>query len=315
MTPNIYAILTDGLTKRYGKAVGCENVSLAVPPGVVFGFLGPNGAGKSTVVKVLAGLHAATSGTAHIFGHPAGSLAAGRLLGFVPEMFGVPVWPSAAELLRFYGNLSDVPARELEHRIDEALMRVGLPVDVRSKRVGGFSKGMRQRLCIAVALLHRPRLLLLDEPTSALDPVGRREVRDLIVSLRQEGTTVLLNSHILSDVEMVADQVAIIRSGRIVMAGTPAELVGGSVTVTVALSQLTPALERSLSALGRLEHQSAGRVLLHLNHAGDIGEIARAVVQAGAQLTELTPHRQSLEDLFLVAMDSRDPHEGVRPGA
>jgi ABC-2 type transport system ATP-binding protein len=301
------AICTENLTKRWGQTVGCRDVCLAIPSGQVFGFLGPNGAGKSTVVKVLAGLHAATSGRAEIFGHRAGSPAATRLLGFVPEIFGVPAWPTAGELLRFYGNLSEVPARQLPGRMSEVLELVGLPPAVQSQRVGTFSKGMRQRLCIASALLHQPRLLLLDEPTSALDPVGRREVRDLIIHLRQEGVTVLLNSHILSDVEMVADQVAIIRRGQIVMSGNPAALVDGSLTAAVRAEPFSPAVERALGALGRVEPRGGGRVLLHLRQPDDLAAVAPAVMAAGSALLELTPQRESLEALFMDAVAEVSP--------
>lgn len=296
------AIETDRVTKLYGTTVGCQDVTLAVEPGHVFGFLGPNGAGKSTLVKVLAGLHRATSGTAYLFGQEVGTPAAGRLLGFVPELFGLPAWARAGDLLRFYGRVSDVPEGELSRRIDAVMEKVGLSPRLRSARVGSFSKGMRQRLCIGAALLHSPRVLILDEPTSALDPVGRREVRDLILTLRKEGVAVFLNSHMLSEVEAVADQVAIIRSGRIVMSGTPAELMAGSLVVQVAVEPFTPALERSLGELGRLEHQARGRVLLHLHRQEDLPQVAPRVLAQGAALLELNPQRPSLEDLFMAAV-------------
>lgn len=296
------AIHTENLTKHYGKTVGCQDVCLAVPAGQVFGFLGPNGAGKSTVVKMLVGLHAPTAGTASIFGHPAGSVAASRLVGFVPELFGVPLWPTAAELLRFYGEVSEVPVRELSFRVDAVLEQVGLPMSVKQQKVGSFSKGMRQRLCIATALLHQPRLLILDEPTSALDPVGRREVRDLIARLRAQGSTVLLNSHILSDVEMVADHVAIIRQGRIILDGRPADLAAHTMTVTLRVAPMGPGVTHALAALGTLEPREDGLLRLHLRSADDLGEVAAAVVGAGARLLELTPQRQSLEDLFMGAV-------------
>lgn len=303
------AIQTENLTKLYGHTVGCADVNLAVPAGQIFGFLGPNGAGKSTVIKMLAGLHAPTRGSARIFGFPAGSAEAGCRLGFVPELFGLPLWPTAGELLRYYGQVSDVPAWELNRRIDEVIEQVGLPQSIQTQRVGAFSKGMRQRLCIGAALLHRPDLLMLDEPTSALDPIGRREVRDLMITLRQGGTTVLLNSHILSDVEMVADQVAIIRKGRILMSGSPTDLVAGELTVAIKAEPLTPAVEAALARLGQTEAQGGGRLLLHLRDAAALGEVAGAVLGAGARLLELTPQRRSLEELFLDAM------EEVSPGA
>lgn len=298
-----HAVYADGVTKRYGNTVGCEEVSLSVLPGHVFGLLGPNGAGKSTLVKVLAGLHAPTAGRALIFGHPAGTLAASRLIGYVPELFGVPAWPTARQLLRFYGQISDVPMGELNRRIDEALERVGLPLaETADRRVGGFSKGMRQRLTIAAALVHRPKLLVLDEPTSALDPIGRREVRDLMLDLKAEGVTIFLNSHLLDDVERVADWVAIIRAGRVILEGAPDELMGNPRRVLVRTFPVAPAVAAALQPLGQVS-QEGGAFLLDLAHPEDLGQVASAVQAAGARLLELAPQRPSLEDLFVSAVE------------
>ncbi len=170
------AVRTQGLTKYYGTVRGCQAVSLAVPPGRIFGFLGPNGAGKSTVVKLLTGLISPTAGSGSLFGQPLGSPGANRLLGFLPEHYRVPDWPTATELLAYYGRLSGLAGGALTERCREVLARVGL-AEAAQRKVGGFSNGMKQRLALGAALMHRPPLLILDEPTAALDPLGRLFVR------------------------------------------------------------------------------------------------------------------------------------------
>ena len=185
------------------------------------GLLGPNGAGKSTLVKIACGLVRASAGTAEVRGAPAGSLAARRSLGYLAELFRFPGWCSADELLELHQRLSGSAGGLAERR--ELLELVGL-ADARDRRVEAMSKGMQQRLGIAQALVGSPPILLLDEPTSALDPVGRRTVRGLLEKLRRRGISVLLNSHLLSEVELVCDRVAILLRGRVVAEGAPNEL-------------------------------------------------------------------------------------------
>jgi ABC-2 type transport system ATP-binding protein len=207
--------------KRYRRAHALAGVDLEVGPGQLVGLLGPNGAGKSTLVKIACGLVRATSGTVEVAGSPAGSVAARRSLGYLAELFRFPSWMSADEVLTLHQRLTGSAGREKE-RI-ELLELVGLP-EARQTRVAAMSKGMQQRLGIAQALVGAPPLLLLDEPTSALDPAGRRVVRGLLEELRRRGQSVLLNSHLLSEVELVCDHVVIVDRGRVVAAGTPAEL-------------------------------------------------------------------------------------------
>jgi ABC-2 type transport system ATP-binding protein len=192
-----------------------------VAAGQLVGLLGPNGAGKSTLVKIACGLVRASGGSVEVAGAPAGSAAARRSLGYLAELFCFPAWMSADEVLTLHQRLAASAGGE-EERI-ELLGLVGLP-EARRTRVGAMSKGMQQRLGIAQALVGSPPLLLLDEPTSALDPAGRRVVRSLLEELRRRGTSVLLNSHLLSEVELVCDHVVIVDRGRIVAAGTPEEL-------------------------------------------------------------------------------------------
>jgi ABC-2 type transport system ATP-binding protein len=210
-----------GLAKRYGVTVALAGVELEVQPGELVGLLGPNGAGKSTLVKIACGLVSPSDGKAHVAGEPAGSPAARAAIGYLAELFRFPDWLRADELLLLHQRLSGSEGGPEERR--ELLELVGLD-DAAATRVGAMSKGMQQRLGIAQALVGNPRLLMLDEPTSALDPVGRRIVRNLLLELKRRGVAVLLNSHLLSEVERVCDRVAILVGGRIVARGSPADL-------------------------------------------------------------------------------------------
>jgi ABC-2 type transport system ATP-binding protein len=215
------ALAVWGLVKRYGAVEALAGVDLDVGDGELVGLLGPNGAGKSTLVKIACGLVRPSRGTAEIHGARAGSLEARRRLGYLAEFFRFPGWYSADELLALHQRLSGSSGGETERT--ELLELVGL-AEARNRRVEEMSKGMQQRLGIAQALVGAPPLLLLDEPTSALDPVGRRTVRLLLEELRRRGTSVLLNSHLLSEIELVCDRVVILLRGAVVAEGSPAAL-------------------------------------------------------------------------------------------
>jgi len=215
------ALSVRGLAKRYARIEALAGVDLEVGEGELVGLLGPNGAGKSTLVKIACGLVRPSSGNAEICGLRAGSLEARRRIGYLAELFRFPGWYSADELLELHQRLSGSHGGATER--GELLELVGLS-EARDRRVEEMSKGMQQRLGVAQALVGSPPLLLLDEPTSALDPVGRRTVRELLEELRRRGTSVLLNSHLLSEIELVCDRVAIMLRGRLVAEGSPAEL-------------------------------------------------------------------------------------------
>ena len=215
------ALRCESLEKRYGDTVALGGVDLEVAQGELLGLLGPNGAGKSTLTKIACGLVRATGGSAEVEGAPAGSAEARAAIGYLAELFRFPDWLTADELLALHQGLAG-SERGADERA-ELLELVGL-ADARGTKVAAMSKGMQQRLGIAQALVGTPRLLMLDEPTSALDPVGRRVVRDLLRELRGRGIAVVLSSHLLSEVELVCDRVAILVGGRIVARGTPAEL-------------------------------------------------------------------------------------------
>jgi ABC-2 type transport system ATP-binding protein len=215
------ALAVRNLEKRYGSVHALRGVDLDVGEGELFGLLGPNGAGKSTLVKIAVGLVRQTSGDAQVAGARAGSRTARASLGYLAELFRFPGWYSANEVLELHQRLAGSTGGAAERA---RLLELVALTEAADRRVDGMSKGMQQRLGIAQALVGEPRLLLLDEPTSALDPVGRRTVRLLLEDLRNRGVSVLLNSHLLSEIELVCDRVAILLAGEVVAAGTPAEL-------------------------------------------------------------------------------------------
>jgi ABC-2 type transport system ATP-binding protein len=228
MAPALHAA---GLRKRYGSAVALDGVDLEVAEGELVGLLGPNGAGKSTLTKIACGLVRASEGRAEVGGHAAGSAGARERMGYLAELFRFPGWATAGELLTLHQRLARSTGGAAER--ERLLAAVGL-ADATDRRVEQMSKGMQQRLGIAQALLGDPRLVLLDEPTSALDPAGRRTVRELLEGLRGRGVAVLLNSHLLSEVELVCDRVVIMRAGRTIAEGSPQELAApGGVEIDV----------------------------------------------------------------------------------
>jgi ABC-2 type transport system ATP-binding protein len=272
------ALAVTDLRKTYGRTEALRGVGLEVGRGELFGLLGPNGAGKSTLVKIACGLVRPTSGSAQVAGAAAGSLEAQRALGYLAELFRFPEWQTADEVLALHQRLagSDGGAGERAELLD----LVGL-AEASARPVGQMSKGMQQRLGIAQAMIGSPRLLLLDEPTSALDPAGRRTVRGLLEELRSRGVAVLLNSHLLSEVELVCDRVAIIARGEVVAAGTPAEL----------------------SKPGGVEVETAAgaRVFAQASRE-DAPRIVRELVAAGDEVYGVRVLTSSLEDAYLEAV-------------
>src|SRR5215204_4584367 len=217
------AVWCSALRKRYGRQTAVDDVSFSVARGEVLGLLGPNGAGKTSVIKMLLGLVRPDAGDVMLLGRRSSDPRSRSAVGYLPELFRYQPWLTAAEVLDLHVRLARVPVAAEEQR--ECLALVGL-ADRAGDRVGGFSKGMQQRLGLAVALVARPELVLLDEPTSALDPLGRADVRDLLLSLKERRVAVLLNSHLIGEVERVCDRVVIMDNGRVAAAGTLPELLG-----------------------------------------------------------------------------------------
>lgn len=296
------AVEASGLRKVYRGKVAVEDLTLTVGRGEVFGFLGPNGAGKTTSLKMLLGLALPTSGTGRLLGRPLGQAQARRYVGFLPEHFRFHEWLRAEEFLHFHGRLYGMNADHCRRRVTETLRMVGLSHCV-GQRLHTFSKGMLQRIGIAQALLNDPPLVFLDEPTSGLDPLGRRLVRDIILTLKQQGVTVFLNSHLLSEAERVCDRVAIINQGRVVRQGALSELLGGELEVDLRLGHLTPALLEALGHLAQSVRVDGSLVTLRVAQEEAIPLLAQVVVQQGGQLWSLTPRRSSLEDYFVQVIE------------
>ncbi len=299
-----YAIETSHLRKEYGGKVAVADLSLSVGQGEVFGFLGPNGAGKTTSIKMLLGLAAPTSGEGRLLGKPIGDPSTRARVGFLPEHFRFHDWLSGAEFLHLHGQLYAMSQADRLRRVPELLERVGLE-DHADKRLRGYSKGMLQRVGLAMALLNRPDVVFLDEPTSGLDPVGRILVRDIIRELRADGTAVFLNSHLLSEVEITCDRVAFIRHGSVVEVVALKDLERGALPVEIRVgSTALDATARAdllsgLSRWGRDARVDGDR--LHLTVDGDeaLPELARWLVGQGIDLYSLVPRRVSLEEMFL----------------
>lgn len=292
------AIDVSGLRKVYGSKVAVDDLSLKVGRGEVFGFLGPNGAGKTTSLKMLLGLVVPTGGTGTMLGCPLGQPEARRRVGFLPEHFRFHEWLQAAEFLDFHGRLYGIPAARRKAKTREVLEMVGLTGDANQK-LSTFSKGMLQRVGIAQAVLNEPPLVFLDEPTSGLDPLGRRQVRDIILELKTRGVTVFLNSHLLSEVERVCDRVAIINQGRVVRQGTLSELLSSGLEVDLRVGQVTPALLDALRRFSQSVQADGSLVSVSLAREETIPQIAEAVLQSGSQLFAMVPRRSSLEDFFI----------------
>ena len=272
------ALAVSGLAKRYGGVEALAGVDLEVAEGELVGLLGPNGAGKSTLTKIACGLVRPTTGRATVCGAPAGSAPARAALGYLAELFRFPGWYSADEVLELHQRLAGSTGGPEERT---RLLELVALADARNRRVEAMSKGMQQRLGVAQALVGGPRLLLLDEPTSALDPVGRRTVRELLEELRGRGVGVLLNSHLLSEIELVCDRVVILLAGRVVAAGAPAELARAR-GVEVETDE------------GRRLYESAGRE--------DAPRIVADLVAGGRRVYGVRVLTSTLEEVYLDAV-------------
>src|SRR5438046_1147812 len=270
------AIRTEELAKRYGKITALAGLTMSIPAGDVVGCLGPNGAGKTTAVKLLLGLARPSSGEGWVLGAPLSDRTAHRRarrgVGYLPELFRYQHWLSAREVLRVHCELIGLDRAQWDAEIKDALGLVGL-ADRADDRVGGYSKGMQQRLGLGVALLGRPALVLLDEPTSALDPVGRHDVREVIRALKARGTTVFLNSHLLTEVEQVCDRVAFVDKGRVIQVGTLGDLLTGD-TVRVRAAGLENGALDGRRTFGDLTHEGEWLVV-RASPAERVPDVAR----------------------------------------
>ena len=304
------AIEVRGLRKDYRAGLGGREVKalagieFAVQPGELFGLLGPNGAGKTTTVKILLGLTHATAGSASLLGKPVADPESRRRVGYLPEGHRFPGYLTARQTLSIFGRMSGVSSRALAPRIEDLLSRVKLSdwIDVKVKK---FSKGMTQRLGLAAALVHEPEVLLLDEPTDGVDPVGRREIRDLLKAEAAKGRAILLNSHLLSEIELTCDRVAVLRSGRVAAMGTIEELTKreekkNSLKVyKLVASGVDDAVLAAFRETGAGAERVNGHFRLSARDPQHLNALIDAARARGALLTELTPEKSSLEDVFV----------------
>jgi len=273
-----------------------QGITFSVAEGEIFGYLGPNGAGKTTTLKCILGLIFPDKGTIELFGRPHLDPRAKERLGFLPENPYFYDYLTAREFLEFYGQLFGIKRHEREARIAALLKLVGME-KAAGLQLRKFSRGMLQRIGLAQALINEPSLVLLDEPLGGLDPLGRKEIRDVIIHLREEGKTVFLSSHILQDIEMICDRVAIIVGGRIMSQGRLADLISEKILFTeVTVSGVE---EKELAGLGESLTAQAGRTLLKVFEEDKVQDILELVQKRHGRIHSLIPRTQTLEDLFV----------------
>ncbi|MDO8683272.1 MAG: ABC transporter ATP-binding protein [Armatimonadota bacterium] len=274
-----------------------DSLNLDINEGEIFGFLGPNGAGKTTTIKMLLGLIFPTSGKATVLGKPAGDIEVKRRISYLPESPYFYEYMSGMEALVFYARLFGMSRAESEKKADKLLAQVGL-AQAKSKSLREYSKGMLQRIGIAQALVNDPSLLFLDEPTSGLDPIAHMDIRDLIVSLREQGKTVFLSSHQLTDVEMVCDRVSIMVAGKLLKMGSVDELLKGGATEIVARKLSKDALEQLRSIAHNVDEKDSDKVVC-LTPDEKSQQAVCIVVESRGEIVSITPQRSTLEDIFI----------------
>jgi ABC-2 type transport system ATP-binding protein len=292
-----------GLRKIYRSTLGrsitaLDGIDLAIREGELFGLLGPNGAGKTTTVKILLGLTRPTSGSASVAGLPVRNPESRRRVGYLPEGHKIPGYLTARQTLSIFGRMSGLDGATITRRSSELLEKLSIAqwIDMRVKK---FSKGMTQRLGLATALIHSPNVLLLDEPTDGVDPVGRREIRDLLRDEAKNGAAILVNSHLLSEVEMTCDRVAVLRSGKIAAQGTVEELTRRSAKYKLLATPVDDALIAAFRETGAGVERVNGHVELAVNDLQHLNALVDQLRARGGVLSELSPVRSTLEDVFV----------------
>jgi ABC-2 type transport system ATP-binding protein len=298
------AVAADNLTKTYydwrrRRTVALKGVSVRVEPGTIVGLLGRNGAGKTTLVKILLGLVIPDGGQGEVLGHSLRDHRVRRRIGYLPEQMRLPEYLKGPSFLRYMGELNGVPAATLKRRIPELLERMSLGGEITRQLIRGYSKGMQQRLGLAQALLNDPELLFLDEPTEGLDPVGRKDTRGLLVELRRQGKTIFLNSHLLSEIELVCDQLIMVEQGLVVRQGPPSGFMPSKGECVIRVAALPAAARAALAEMapgGTWQENAlhfAPRDRAHLNAVID------ALRAAGVEIESVEPQRSTLEETFL----------------
>lgn len=298
-------IEVSGLRKLYSSSFGkpkitaLDGIDFQVGEGEMFGLLGPNGAGKTTTVKILLGLTHATNGSASVCGLPVSNPESRRRVGYLPEGHKIPNYLTARQALSIFGRMSGMDTATIKARIPVLLDQVRLSqwIDVRIKK---FSKGMTQRLGLACAMIHQPQVLLLDEPTDGVDPVGRREIRDLLRDeAKKNGTAVLLNSHLLSEIELTCDRVAVLRRGKVAAFGSVEELTRKSATYKMVATPIDESLVNAFRETGAGVERVNGHMVLSVSDVQHLNALVDRLRAGGGMLNELTPVRSTLEDVFV----------------
>ncbi|MDD4278216.1 MAG: ABC transporter ATP-binding protein [Candidatus Sumerlaeales bacterium] len=295
------------------NTIALNKLDLQVHEGESFGLLGPNGAGKSTTIKILMGILFPTSGSAMLMGKPLGNTQVKSKIGFLPENPFFYDYLKGWEFLDFYGRLYGMPKKQRRQKIEELFDLVRLPAHASNLPLKGYSKGMLQRIGLAQALLNNPQLVILDEPQSGLDPLGRKEIRDIILSLKSQGKTVFFSSHILSDAEMICDKVAILNKGELVACGELKELLSNKVRdYEAVVTEISPAGVDKLKkfATNVVFHES--EVLLRLNSEEAVRVLLQTVAAGDGRLISLTPRRDSLEEFFIRKVTNRSEKQTTK---
>jgi ABC-2 type transport system ATP-binding protein len=301
-----FVIQTDQLHKQYGRIEALKNVSLGVRRGEVFGLLGQNGAGKTTFVKIMLGITKLTTGHAELFGEVAGTVSVRRRVGYLPEDHRFPDYHTAASLLDFYGSLLEVPRPLREKRSAELLELVGLKGRMHYK-IRTYSKGMKQRLGIAQALINDPEVIFLDEPTDGVDPVGRKEIRALLHQLKEEGKTIFLNSHLLGEVELICDRVIIMQRGEVIREGDIAALTQQQGLYMIGLVPREEFPREELTKMGYGVTRDGDLWEVALKEGQTIDPVVDLLRTRGLHLRHLAEKRQTLEDLFIQTVEAAEP--------
>lgn len=296
-------IKTEGLTKEYhagfgrGKTLALDRLDLSVEEGEIFGFLGPNGAGKTTTLKILLGLIIPSGGHARLFGEEIGSVQIKERIGFLPESPYFYDYLTAKEFLSFYGRLFGIGKKVLAERTNALLRQVGLS-SCSDLQLRKFSKGMLQRVGIAQALINDPQLVILDEPMSGLDPIGRKEVRDLILKLKVEGKTIFFSSHIIPDVEMICDRVGILVKGKLHRVGSLSEILEARIKCVEILVKGLEEKIKLLNSPGAI-FQTGENALIHVDNESDVDAVLAQIKDFKGKLVSVLPVRETLEEHFI----------------
>lgn len=302
---------TTGLTKIYSSAFGNKKVraltdlSISVEQGTIFGLLGPNGAGKTTLVKLLLGITYPTEGSARLLGENISNYKVKKKVGYLPENHKYPPYLNGGEVMRFFGRLSGLESRYLDKRIDELLDMMKL-LKWKKTKVKAYSKGMMQRLGLAQAMINNPDVIFLDEPTDGVDPIGRKEIRDILLELKKQSKTIFLNSHLLSEVEMITDRVGILNKGKLLREGTVKELTEKKEEYLLSVDA-----DADVSSLGEVNGKiitklNEGRYSLRVSDTAELNKIIDGLRNKGILINEIIKHKNTLEEMFISLIQESD---------